>query len=190
MPPKVENVSDRVKLLLHPVRIRVLHALSRRNMTTAELGEVLKDVPQATLYRNLRRLLEKGVLEVASERRVRGIIEKTYALVPEKVGLDGADIRRLGREDLRGYFATFLALLQTDFEDYLGLERLEPEKDSLHFYEVPMRVTDEEAGEVEGIVRETLDRFAERGADREAGRRWRVMGFVSVPLEDRQDRGT
>ncbi len=185
----MEGVSDRVKLLLHPVRIRVLHALSRRNMNTAELGGVLEDVPQATLYRQLRTLLEAGVLEVAGERRVRGIVEKTYALVSERVGFDREEIRGLGRGDLRGYFASFLAMLQTDFEDYLGLEKVEPDGDSLHFIERPVRLTDEEAAKVAEILEEAIDGFEEDGAEGEAGRRWRVMGFVSMPVEDHQERG-
>lgn len=186
----MESVSDRVKLLLHPVRIRVLHALSRRDMNTAELGEALEDVPQATLYRQLRTLLGAGVLEVAGERRVRGIVEKTYALVPERLGFDREEIRGLGRGDLRGYFASFLAMLQTDFEDYLGLEKVEPKEDALHFVERPVRLTDEEAEKVAEVLGETIDGFEEGGAEDEAGRRWRVVGFVSMPVEDHRERSS
>ena len=68
-------------LLLHPVRLRVVKAfLGDRALTTAQLAAELSDVPAGSLYRHISRLTKAGVLHVVAERRVRGAVERTYAL--------------------------------------------------------------------------------------------------------------
>ena len=68
-------------LLLHPVRLRIVKAfLGDRALTTRQLAAELPDVPAASVYRHVGRLAEAGVLHVVSERRVRGITERTYML--------------------------------------------------------------------------------------------------------------
>ena len=84
----VENITmprDRLvksaDLVLHPVRLRILQAfLGDRALTTGELRDELPDVPAASLYRHVARLVDAGVLSVVAERRVRGAVERTYVL--------------------------------------------------------------------------------------------------------------
>ena len=46
--------NDQADLLAHPVRLRIILALSQNEeMTAQQLGEALTDIPQATLYRHL-----------------------------------------------------------------------------------------------------------------------------------------
>lgn len=73
--------------MLHPVRLRILQAFRGRSaMTARELAERLADVPQATLYRHLGALTDGGVLRVVEERRVRGAVERVFALPEEAAG--------------------------------------------------------------------------------------------------------
>ena len=68
-------------LLLHPVRLRIVQAfLGDRALTTSDLAAELADVPAASLYRHVARLVDAGVLAVVAERRVRGALERTYVL--------------------------------------------------------------------------------------------------------------
>jgi hypothetical protein len=74
-------MSSTVELLLHPVRLRIVQAfLGRPDLTTAALRDQLPDVPAASLYRQVAMLVDAGVLAVVAERRVRGAVERTYAL--------------------------------------------------------------------------------------------------------------
>ena len=41
----------KVDLILHPIRMRILMALSGSQKTSQQLADDLRDVPQATLYR-------------------------------------------------------------------------------------------------------------------------------------------
>src|ERR1035437_1972888 len=68
-------------LLLHPVRLRIVQAfLGDRGLTTGALIAELADIPAASLYRHVARLVDAGVLAVVAERRARGALERTYVL--------------------------------------------------------------------------------------------------------------
>jgi DNA-binding transcriptional ArsR family regulator len=68
-------------LILHPVRLRILVALAGgKGMTPLQIADQLRDIPQASLYRHISRMLKLKVLKVVEERPVRGTMEKVYAL--------------------------------------------------------------------------------------------------------------
>ena len=58
---------DTIELLLHPVRLRIVHALSgKRTLTTAHLHARMPDGSKATMYRQVSLLVEEDILEVGS----------------------------------------------------------------------------------------------------------------------------
>ena len=64
---------DGAELLLDSVRLGIVKAfLGDRALTTSELAAELPDAPVGSLYRQVARLAQAGVLQVAAERRVRG----------------------------------------------------------------------------------------------------------------------
>ena len=59
-------------LLLHPVRLRIVQAfLGDRALTTSDLAAELADIPPASLYRHVARLVDAGVLAVVGIFRQR-----------------------------------------------------------------------------------------------------------------------
>jgi hypothetical protein len=108
-------------LLLHPVRLRIVQAfLGDRALTTSALAAELADVPTASLYRHVARLVNAGVLAVVAERRVRGALERTYVLrvSAATIGLD--EVSAMSAEDHRQAFLGFVAGLLGDFDRYLA----------------------------------------------------------------------
>src|SRR5215472_4321535 len=107
-------------LLLHPVRLRIVQAfLGDRALTTSQLGAELADIPTASLYRHVARLVDAGVLAVVAERRVRGAVERTYVLrvMSASIGLD--EVAGMSAEDHHRAFMAFVAGLLADFDRYL-----------------------------------------------------------------------
>src|SRR6266498_1424634 len=107
-------------LLLHPVRLRIVQAfLGDRALTTSALSAELADVPTASLYRHVARLVDAGVLQVVAERRVRGALERTYVLrvAAASIGLD--QIAAMSADEHRQAFMAFVAGLLGDFDRYL-----------------------------------------------------------------------
>ena len=110
-------------LLLHPVRLRIVQAfLGDRALTTSELRAELLDVPPASLYRHVARLVDAGVLSVVAERRVRGAVERTYVLRVSAARINLDDIERMSREDHRHAFMAFVAGLLGDADRYIERE--------------------------------------------------------------------
>jgi DNA-binding transcriptional ArsR family regulator len=131
-------------LILHPVRMRIITALSAAPLTTGELAEHQPDVPPATLYRHLNTLRRGGILAAAEERGVRGAIERRYSLHPGAANVSPADLARATPEDHRRWFAGFIASLLGEFARYT--ERGTPDlvRDGVGYREVVLNLSDEE----------------------------------------------
>jgi DNA-binding transcriptional ArsR family regulator len=111
---------DTFELLVHPVRLRIVHALSGGDpLTTAQLCARLPDVSQATVYRHVSVLTDAGVLAVDGEHRVRGAVERSYRLEREKATIDAATAASAGPDEHRQVFAVAMATLIAEFNAYL-----------------------------------------------------------------------
>lgn len=106
MPDRTPTTAD---LVLHPVRLRILQAIARRELTTAQLRELLPDVTPATLYRHVATLIEAGILTVVAERRVRGAVERTLAAGPRSAHVGPDEAPELSVDQVRQAFAAFVA---------------------------------------------------------------------------------
>ena len=98
-------------LLLHPTRLRLILSVAGRRVTAQELARELPDVPQASLYRNIRTLVAAGILEVVEERKVRNTIERTYALPNTNLLLTAEELRKASPKEHLSFFTRFLGLL-------------------------------------------------------------------------------
>ncbi|WP_409494047.1 ArsR/SmtB family transcription factor [Amycolatopsis sp. cmx-11-12] len=73
---------DELRVLAHPVRLRILSLLTGVAMSAAEAARELGET-QANVSYHLRRLHEAGLLDVAEEVRIRGGLAKRYRHDPE-----------------------------------------------------------------------------------------------------------
>lgn len=115
-----------MELLAHPVRLRIVHALSGgRVMTTSQLCARMPDVSKATVYRHVDLLSEYGILDLAGEQRVRGAVERSYRLRRERAVIDSV----ASVEDHRRIFAVAMATLLAEFQTYLDSDSADPAAD-------------------------------------------------------------
>ena len=136
-------------LLLHPVRLRIVQAfLGDRALTTSALAAELADVPAASLYRHVARLVDAGVLAVVAERRVRGALERTYVLrvSAATIGLD--EIGEMSADDHRQAFMAFVAGLLGDFDRYLAREDRDLLRDGVGYRMAGLWLDDAEFAEL------------------------------------------
>jgi DNA-binding transcriptional ArsR family regulator len=168
-------------LVLHPVRLRILQAfLGGRHLTTGDLARELPDVAQAGLYRHVSRLTEGGVLEVVSERQVRGAVERTYALRQENAWVDADAFAALGREGQSVAFATFAAALMAAYDGYLTAGGTDPVRDGVSYSMNALWLSDEEHLD---FLRDVAKLVAPRAANGPAeGRRRRLAASAFFPL--------
>lgn len=109
------------RVLTHPIRLRVVLTLvGGRQLTTIQIAEELPDVPPASLYRHIAVLVDAGVLDVVAERRVRGAVERTFALRPGG-GLFGPDeAAQMTAADKSAAFGVFAAGLIAAYDAHLA----------------------------------------------------------------------
>ena len=177
--------SPSADLLLHPIRLRILVGLLGRPMTAQQLGEVLADVPQATLYRQLNKLAQAGVLEVVEERPVRGAIEKVYTARQEAVRLAPEEFAAASKDEHMRYFTSFVAALIGDFWRYVGQERIDPLADGVGYSETPLYLSSEELRRFQEQLRDLLlPLLSNRPAP---GRRRRTLAMIMIPAPEARE---
>src|SRR5262245_55649252 len=118
---------DTLDLLLHPVRLRIVHALSGgRARTTAELCARLANVPRTTMYRHVGLLAAAGLLEVDGERRVHGAVERRYRLCRARAVIGPEAAASMSLDAHRQGFAAAVGALLAEFNAYLDREHADP----------------------------------------------------------------
>lgn len=160
------------KLLLNQVRHRILQYVFHSESATAkEIGEKLQDIPQASLYRQIKLLSDSGMLKVCGERQVRGTLEHTYALSDELIA--GAQ----GKSDLGIQF--MLLSIAQDFQDYYADPGKNPDKDMISLFSSPMLMSDDEFEAYITKINELTRQYMNNTPGE--GRRYRRVTFVSSP---------
>jgi DNA-binding transcriptional ArsR family regulator len=136
---------DIVNLLLHPVRLRIVHALSGgQEFTTGQLADRLPDVSKVTLYRQISVLLESGFLQVAAEKRIRGAVERRYRLRQDRPSIGTDTAGTMTNEDHRLGFAAAMAVLVAEFEHYLQRDDADPVDDGVSYRQGVLWLTRDE----------------------------------------------
>jgi Helix-turn-helix domain len=174
-------------LLLHPVRLRIVEAfLGDRALTTTELRAELPDVPPASLYRHVARLVAGGVLGVVAQRRVRGALERTYVLRTSAASVSLDELASFGPEEHRRMFMTFVAGLLADFDRYLARGEVDLLRDGVSYRLAGLWLDDAEFAE---LMRELAIVLQPRLASPPApGRRRRILASVLLPGEPAPER--
>ena len=109
---------EKVALILHPVRFRILQVINGHALTTQEIADELPDVPKSSVYRQLKILLEGDMLTIAETGLVNGIQEKTYRLAQPPY-LSAGDVAELSGEQHIQYFTIYLMTILREFADYV-----------------------------------------------------------------------
>ncbi|MGE5136188.1 MAG: helix-turn-helix domain-containing protein [Gemmatimonadota bacterium] len=172
---------DTLDLLLHPVRLRIVHAMSGgRMLTTSGLCALLPDVPKTTVYRHVGLLAEAGVLEVAGEQRVHGAVERSYRLRRERIVIDSEAAASMSLDDHRRGFAAAMAALLADFNAYLGREHADPVADWVSYRQFPLWLSRDELATLIGQFTEGLMAVARN--EPAPGRRPHLVSTILFPL--------
>jgi hypothetical protein len=168
------------ELLLHPVRLRVVKAfLGDRALTTSDLAAELPDVPVGSLYRQVARLTQAGVLQVIAERRVRGAVERTYTLRSVAAQVQPAEAAAMTAAQHAQAFTAFVAGLLDDFDRYLTSGRFDPVRDDASYRVAGMWLSDAEYVEfLRDLVAVAQPRLANAPA---RGRRRRILYTFLLP---------
>jgi DNA-binding transcriptional ArsR family regulator len=170
------------ELLLHPVRLRVIHALSGgRDLTTGELCARMPEVSKVTVYRHVALLAEAGFIEVAGEHRVHGAVERRYRLRQDRPGIDGEAAKAMSLDDHRRGFAAAMGVLIAEFNAYLDREGANPTTDAVSYRQGTLWLSPEELAQLQSqMLSALLPRLANEPAP---GRAPYLLSPILFPID-------
>jgi hypothetical protein len=176
---RLEHMAS-LDLLLHPVRLRIVQALlGNRTLTTAQLAEELGDVPTGTLYRQIALLIKADVLRVASERPVRGAVERSYSLRVEATKIDPDELATMTTDEHANMFRAFVAGLLGDYDRYLNSGTPDLIRDGAGYTMAGLWMSDAEFAE---FARDLQQVFQSRLDNQPGeGRRRRIVASIIMP---------
>jgi DNA-binding HxlR family transcriptional regulator len=172
---------SKVDVILHPVRMRIIQHLIHQELTAQQLKEILPDIPQASLYRNIKKLADSEVIHVVNEIPVRGTVEKVYSI--HKLGLEISpeEMNKLSKEEHMGLFIQFLANLMGEYERYLNKGNIDLAADGVGYRQNSLYLSDEEFREFVYDLRSIFQKAAAKKPKK--GRKRRTFATIFIPSE-------
>lgn len=177
-------MTDKImECITNPVKCKLLLEIySQERATAKHLSDTLGDIPQATLYRNLKKMLSDGILKVVEETQVRGTVEKTYALA---FNLNSDFETILAENSGTLYMQVFMQYLigfAKQFREYCKSPDINIKEDMSGFSLSHLYLSNEELTELmKGIS--IIIKAAEKNEPK-AGRKLRTIGIIVSPPEN------
>lgn len=131
--------------ITNPVRCKLLLEIHSRGKATAKhLSDTYSDIPPATLYRHLKKMLNDGILKVVEETQIRGTVEKTYALAWNVNSDMESMLAENSGELYMQYFMQYMIGFAKQFQQYCQSPNINIRKDMTGFSLSPLYLSDEE----------------------------------------------
>ncbi len=177
-------INETLEAFVNPIKSRVIlgvHTLGRA--TAKQLMEMHADIPQATLYRTLNKLLELKIIEVAEENQKRGAVEKVYQINLEADLMNAQKI--VMENDGNGYLHLFLAFTKQLIGSF-GQYAKRPDIDILHdgsgFSASPICVTEKELEDLAVKIGKIVEPYRENPLTE--NRKHHTLAVIFTPPEE------
>ena len=140
-----KNLNEKImECISNPAKSRLLIEIMRRGEVTAKyLAEKCSDIPQTTLYRNLKRMTDDGLLKIVNETPIRGTVEKTYALTFDPSDPPSVLGENSGAIYMQMFFQYFLTFAKI-FQEYCDTPGIDIKRDRSGLSLSHVYLTDEE----------------------------------------------
>jgi len=156
-------MSNKTEIIMHPVRMKICQALMRNKehgLTPLEMIKLIKDVPQATLYRHIQIMVDSDIIRVIKEKKVKSVSEKYYVLNVEEARLDEDEWKEATIEEKLNYISSYQLLLMTQYQNYLNnLEEQNSQEDRATFSVVELKINDEHFLQFQNELHELMTRY-------------------------------
>lgn len=156
-------MNNKVEILMHPVRIKICQALLRnkeQGLTPLEMVKILKDVPQATLYRQIQILVDAGIISVIHEKKVKSVSEKYYAINENEMKINGDEWSQVSIEEKLDYISYYQLLLMTQYKNYLEkIEQENQKEDQSTFSVVELKLDENHFTQFQNELNELMTKY-------------------------------
>lgn len=171
--------------LTNPIKCKLLLEIYTSGRATAKgLSEKYSDIPQATLYRYLKRMTDDGILKIAEENKIRGTIEKTYAMAIKLNDEMQNSMESNPGDSLMLLFMNYMMGFMRQFQEYCKRPDIDMKRDMPGFTLAPVYVTNEELEAAMMEFAKTMQALV--GNQAAPGRKLRTIGLIVTPPETYQ----
>jgi len=172
-----------MECLTNPAKLNlILQVLSEGESTAKSLAEKNKNIPQATLYRHLKKMVSDGILKVVEERPVRNVMEKVYSMAIDF----NADFDKVVEEnDGEAYLALFQQFaigLLNEFGAYCARDDVDILNDGSGFRVRSFHATYDELKELSSNIWKLVDPYTMLEATPD--RKTRSISVIFAPQTD------
>lgn len=166
--------------LTNPIKCKLLLEIYASGQVTAKhLAEIYNDIPQATLYRYLKRMTSDGILKVVEENQIRGTVEKTYSLAVDLKAGSTVEIVKYSGEAYMQMFVQYMLGFLKQFQDYCNEPDINIVEDQSGFSLAPIYLTNDELVSVVKKIAEILTPLRENKPAKD--RKLRTIGIIVSP---------
>ncbi|HBG5343422.1 TPA: helix-turn-helix domain-containing protein [Clostridioides difficile] len=163
---------DIAKLILNPARLRILQYIRLHgSVRTSDIVKYLNDIPRATVYHHVKILEENNMIEVIEENRVRGTIEKVYALKEYTTSMEGETFVALST-------AFYVGLMQ-EMNEYFSRKEQDHKKDNVFFSSALLYISDNEYESLLKSITDLLKPYIEQKP--KSNLKLRKLSIISSP---------
>lgn len=159
--------------------MRIIAVLTGQTLSPAQISERMPDIPQATLYRHIKKLEQGEVLQIAERRPVRGVDERFFTLVPESARFSREEFATIPPEDHERYFAILTGAMNGALSRYVRQADYDTTQDGMTYFQAVLNLTDEQAQQFRLDLIGLIERAARDGGG--PGSRKRVIGAAVIP---------
>lgn len=181
-------MTDRLmECITNPVKCKLLLEIHSQGKATAkQLADIYTDIPQATLYRHLKKMLSDGILQVVEETQVRGTVEKTYSLAHNLISDIETIVEKNSGELYMQYFMQYIIGFARQFQQYCQSPDINIQKDMTGFSLSPLYLSDEELTALVTGISQIID--AVKNNEPKPDRKLRTIGIIISPEEKKTAR--
>ncbi|HJC24667.1 MAG TPA: helix-turn-helix domain-containing protein [Candidatus Eisenbergiella merdavium] len=169
--------------IVNPVKCKLLLEIHSQGKTTAKhLADTYNDIPQATLYRHLKKMLSDGILQVVEETQVRGTVEKTYSLAYGINSTMETMLKENSGELYMQYFIQYILGFAKQFQKYCQSPNINIQKDMTGFSLSPLYLSDDELTSLVTDISRIIGAVKNNKPNPE--RQLRTIGVIVSPAEN------
>ncbi|WP_445492664.1 helix-turn-helix domain-containing protein [Niallia sp. 03133] len=177
-------MSNKVKILMHPVRMKICQALmsnKESGLTPLGMVKIIKDVPQATLYRHIQIMLDSNIIYVKKEKKVKSVSEKYYALNEKEAILNGEEWKKASNDEKLDFFSYYQLSLMTQYQSYLKkLEEENSKEDSATFSIVDLKLDEDNFVQFQNELNELMKKYYHK-SDNKSDSPCRTIAVTIIP---------
>ena len=164
----------------NPVKVKLISEIEKQKKTTAkQLAKAVPQIPQATLYRYLKKMVDDEIIAVVEENQVRNVKEKVYSVVFD---FDAKIKEMVNDKSGKGYLTLFQQFsngLIYEFQKYIDDGDIDILNDGSGFRITPFYATKSELEELAQKINEIVKPYHEQEPTPE--RKLRNLAIVYTP---------